>query len=164
VDVDELCARAEIHHVLMSYFRHVDRLNLGLVRDLFFDDAYLNYRSYQGSIGGFVDEYLVDLPLRYARTVHFAGNVIIDLEGDAARTETYCIGHHTWNPEFRSDASFMVVWLRYLDRFERRHGEWKIARRDVVYDWVRTAHAGEWGEIAAEYSGRRWPNDLVYQR
>jgi hypothetical protein len=26
---------------------------------------------------------------------------------------------------------------RYLDRFERREGEWRIALRQVAYDWKR---------------------------
>ena len=28
--------------------------------------------------------------------------------------------------------------IRYVDRFERRAGEWRIARRELRWEWVRT--------------------------
>jgi hypothetical protein len=30
----------------------------------------------------------------------------------------------------------MHAWCRYVDRFERRAGEWKISARTVVTDWI----------------------------
>jgi hypothetical protein len=33
----------------------------------------------------------------------------------------------------------MVAAGRYLDRFERREGEWKISHRHAVYDWSTVA-------------------------
>jgi hypothetical protein len=35
---------------------------------------------------------------------------------------------------------------RYLDRFERRDGEWRIAERVMLYDWFQ-----DWG-AAADWS------------
>jgi hypothetical protein len=32
----------------------------------------------------------------------------------------------------------MVLGLRYLDRFERREGRWRIARRVCAFDWTYT--------------------------
>jgi hypothetical protein len=35
------------------------------------------------------------------------------------------------------DVDDLVMGIRYLDRFERRGGEWRIARREVRYEWQR---------------------------
>ena len=37
-----------------------------------------------------------------------------------------------------SDVADMVMGMRYVDRFERRAGEWRIARRELRWEWVRT--------------------------
>ena len=44
---------------------------------------------------------------------------------------------------------------RYLDRFEKRGEEWRIAQRTVVYDWVRPLGTPEGTE--AERFGPRQP-------
>jgi hypothetical protein len=31
----------------------------------------------------------------------------------------------------------MVMGVRYLDRFEKRAGEWRIAYRQLLWEWVR---------------------------
>ena len=57
---------------------------------------------------------------------------------------------------------------RYVDRFERRHGEWRIAARTVVYDWIEER---ERPELALDDEtlfgvrqpvGRAAPGDAVY--
>ena len=53
---------------------------------------------------------------------------------------------------------------RYIDRFEKRGGEWRIAHRQVVYDWSKIE------PIAAEYPneqfehGKRSREDASYRR
>ena len=55
---------------------------------------------------------------------------------------------------------------RYIDRFEKRDGEWRIAKRMVVYDWIR--HLGSPEGTEAQRFGPRvpqgapFPQDPVY--
>jgi hypothetical protein len=35
------------------------------------------------------------------------------------------------------DTTDSVMGIRYLDRFERRAGEWRIARRELRWEWIR---------------------------
>ena len=60
----------------------------------------------------------------------------------------------------------MLVRGRYLDRYERRAGEWRIAHRWLVWDSYETAEVnsqdadtlralGEGGAAASDYSYRR---------
>ena len=67
---------------------------------------------------------------------HLIGNFSCELRGDVAFTETYCIS-------FSEDMSGnnATVYNRYIDRFERRAGVWKIADRLVVLDLTRTEPA-----------------------
>jgi hypothetical protein len=68
--------------------------------------------------------------------MHFLGNVSIELDGDRAHCETYAIAFH----RRRSPAGEQKddVWgVRYLDEFERRNGEWRIAHRRLIRDWRR---------------------------
>ena len=52
---------------------------------------------------------------------------------------------------------------RYVDRFERRNGEWRIAVRNVVSEWTTTLESGDlMGEPYAE--GIRDRTDTSYQR
>lgn len=68
--------------------------------------------------------------------MHLLGLPMISLAGDTAEVETYAVAFH----RRRGGAGTLEddVWgVRYLDRFERRHGEWRIARRTMIRDWRR---------------------------
>jgi hypothetical protein len=62
------------------------------------------------------------------------GNILIRLDGARARVESYL-----WSASvLPGDATReVVVSGRYLDRFERRNDEWRIAERWVVHDYFR---------------------------
>jgi hypothetical protein len=54
---------------------------------------------------------------------------------------------------------------RYVDRFERREGEWRIARRTVVHDWSRqlpAAHESLGLPLGDFAQGRRDGSDPVF--
>ncbi len=63
-------------------------------------------------------------------TMHYILNHICELDGDVAHTETYYFyeGHN------RDDTNWMAGG-RYVDRFERRDGKWKIAFRCTTLQW-----------------------------
>ena len=74
-------------------------------------------------------------------TMHMMGLPLIDLQGDRADVETYAIAWHQ-RPGSRDGSLKDDVWgVRYLDRFERRGGEWRIANRTMVRDWRRVDDA-----------------------
>jgi hypothetical protein len=47
---------------------------------------------------------------------------------------------------------------RYVDRFERRRDEWRIASRTVVYDWIEERDRPELMREDADLFGPRRPN------
>jgi len=59
-----------------------------------------------------------------------------------------------------------IVCGRYLDHFERRNDDWRIAERMVVHDWFRQhVDTGDWsilfGSIGFE-RGRLGPQDMSF--
>jgi SnoaL-like domain len=129
--------RQAIHDVIVRYCRGVDRSDPDLVASAFHDDAIDNHFGvvlpFREAIG----------TLKSARngtpskttSMHNICNVLIELDGDIARCETY-VTVIVRIPQ--GDGA--IDWThagRYVDRFERRNGEWRIAYRTVVYDRER---------------------------
>ena len=133
--VEDLLAKQEIEDVIYKYARGIDRLDLDLVRACYHPDAYDDHGNLKGTVDEFIDGVRDFLP-QYAVTQHFMGNMLIEVDGERARAETYAVAYHR---KELSDGSGKddVFGIRYVDRFERRNGEWKIAHRVVATEWRR---------------------------
>lgn len=138
--------RAEIDRQLVRYCRGIDRRDQGLVRSTYHPDAFDDHGTYKGDVEGFLDFVAKEVHARFRTTMHKLGQSLIEVEGDVARAESYAICHHVMAepdpaaaaPGATRDVADMVMGIRYVDRFERRAGEWRIARRELRWEWVRT--------------------------
>lgn len=137
-NLQELSDRAEINDVLMRYLRGIDGGDHELVRSCFHTDARFEFAAaFAGDIDLLLENIRTHSPT-YKRTFHLAGNVLIELDGDTAQTETYVAGFEETSDVHPLGAGvFLTIWLRYLDRFERRDSTWRIAERRAVFDWRR---------------------------
>ncbi len=136
----ELLDRRDIEDVVFRYCRGIDRIDRELVRSCYHPDASDDHGSFRGSVDEFLD-WVFRLLARYSQTMHFVGNVLVELEGDVAAAETYGIAFH--RSERNEPQLNLMTGFRYLDRFEKRDGAWKIADRRVVIDWTRASLPGE---------------------
>ena len=85
----------------------------------------------------------------------------VDLDGDVAHAETYCIGTFLRKDEQVVD----MAGGRYIDRLERRDGEWKIIAREVVIEWVCACDSTTSRFSADPYPDGTWDrSDLSYMR
>jgi SnoaL-like protein len=161
--LERLVAEAEIRRVVARYCRGVDRLDLELVRSCYHDDA----RDEHGSFSGTVDEYLVWLrPLlaKYDATMHLIGNQLVEFDDrNTAWVETYGVSVHrsaSGAPHLNLSTGF-----RFVDRFERRAGEWRIAHRVAVADWSLRHGPDDWWPLPEHHEqGRRDGTDVVFRR
>ena len=72
----------------------------------------------------------------YHATTHFNGQSTVEIEGDTAKGESYCIAHHlTVDGEKRT---LMIASIRYLDMFSKKDGTWLFAERKLMVDWTDT--------------------------
>lgn len=70
-------------------------------------------------------------------TTHAVANMLIEigpLDPDKARSETYGLSYLRRNDEAGTEWPDFFSG-RYIDKFERRNGEWGIAHRVVVHAW-----------------------------
>jgi hypothetical protein len=64
----------------------------------------------------------------YVATMHFNGQSTVELNGDRATGESYCLAHHLTEAEDGS-RTLMVASIRYLDTFVKQDGAWLFAER-----------------------------------
>lgn len=128
--------REDIYQQLVRYCRGVDRRDDALLRSVYWPDAEDHHGVFQGDVDGFIDFVDREVHARFRCTMHKLGQALIEIDGHVAHCETYAIGHHVRAAEGH-DIDDLVMGIRYLDRFERRQGEWRIARREVRYEWQR---------------------------
>jgi hypothetical protein len=161
----ELLDRQAIRDRLTAYARGLDRLDVALVRSAFHDDALIDHGVVvQGP--DFFAAWAVDTHRRDAGAhLHYFGTHTCELDGDTAHAETYWLaavmGH--------GGDALTIAGGRWLDRLERRDGEWKIAARKLVPEWSGTPVIKAVPELSlklreASVKSRRDRADPSYQR
>ena len=159
--VDELIAKQEIIELVGRYMRGLDRLDKNLLRSTFHDDAQTDYGFFQGGPDAFVDMAFSALS-EHQDNHHMIGQVNIDLQGDVAFGEVYFQAFH----QFVRDGEQRDLFIsgRYIDRYECRNDEWKIAFRSEVNDWTRDdpSSDGYFKSSPQGLRGARYPDDPVY--
>ncbi len=71
---------------------------------------------------------------RYVKTMHLVGNQYLEVDGDTATGETYCVAHHLLGDSGSQIDHVMMI--RYLDQFRREPDGWRIAVRELQVDWT----------------------------
>lgn len=131
----ELLDERDIRDVLLRYCRGVDRCDADLISSCFHPDALDDHGSWIRG-GRDVPDYIIERVLPgEASAMHFLGNVRIELVGDTAYGESYLLAFRAFRRDGRPHTRTRA--LRFVDRFERRQGEWRISERVAVDDWNR---------------------------
>ena len=166
--LDQLASRAEITEVVVRYVRAVDRMDEAMLRSCFHSDSRHRHGAFEGLSADFCSSAL-EICGRVRATHHQLGPVSIELAGEVAFVETYYTSHHRFGevaPAGGRAHEDRIAGGRYVDRFERRDGTWKIAERVGVTEWMRyepSSDRGFW-DGPAEQRGRRDRGDPVYRR
>ncbi len=162
----ELADREAIRECLYRYSRGVDRLDAEMLRSAYWPDAIDNHLDFTGNVEEFI-AWSFPIMGSMDQTMHLIGNVLMRIEGDRAEVESYFYGYHRINTPDGAKADVIGAG-RYIDNFEQRGGEWRIARRLVQTDWFREyPDSADWeaGMLGMQIAlGGRFPDDLSYQR
>ncbi|RAX48273.1 nuclear transport factor 2 family protein [Arthrobacter sp. AQ5-05] len=158
-----LAEKQAIAEVLYRYARAVDRKDFDAVAACYFEDANDNHGGYNGGVAGLLE----DMEVRH-RTIdssqHFITNVLIDLGTDIADAESYCLCYLRQQRKPGEESQLLLtIRCRYVDRFEKRNGQWRIADRIVVFDESRQELITDTLDPAWVTSTRSF-DDPVYSR
>jgi hypothetical protein len=162
-----LLDKQAIAEVLYRYCRACDRADETALRECFHPDSVHKHGGFSGTSAQFCD-----VAMNIIRSVqvsqHLLTNVLIEFgEGrDLAFSECHYQAYHrqanrsTGEPEDEFSAG------RYLDRFERRSGVWRIAERVGLIEWERYAAPAErnLAKLPADRRGQKMPQDELYGR
>jgi hypothetical protein len=163
--LQELLDREAIRDCLYRYCRGIDRADEEALRSAYWPDGTDSHGAYSGSATGFVEVALKQLRGGSGRMVHMIGNILIELRGEVAAVESYFLAFQE-ERDGEGAARETLLCGRYVDRFEKRAGEWRVAARTVTYDWQRQMPLSEALAPAVfglrQPTGARCPEDPVY--
>jgi hypothetical protein len=70
----------------------------------------------------------------YSDTQHFLGQINLEVVGDEATGEVYFQAYHKHGTE----GFDRFICGRYIDRYRKVNGSWKMSHRTEAVDWSRT--------------------------
>ncbi len=151
--IDLFIAKQEIREVLARYSRGVDRHDVDLIVSVYHPDA----RDHHG--GGIyrnprelAEWGNASHAENWTEHSHLLATSTIEVQGDEAASETYVLWVQKRNDAPRVD----IGGGRYLDRLQRRDGEWRISDRNIVVDWVIEADSEDRRGIKQRYDLGTW--------
>ena len=128
--LERLLERQDILDCMVRFSRGMDRFDRELFLSAFHSDAVIAAGEFVGGPVALYD-WASDLHAHgQAATHHNLLNHTCEIDGDEAHSETYYlfVGRNR-------DETNWIAGGRYIDRLERRGGEWKIALRTNAIEW-----------------------------
>lgn len=143
--MDVVADKMELLEVVHRYCRAIDRRDIDLLRTVYHPDAIdLHGSYYEGPVEGFFEVVPRDLE-PFAITSHMITNALFVVDGDKAEGESWHLANHVTKED---PPRHLWACGRYLDRFERRDGVWRIIHRTCVLDWSNVEGSMDPGAIA----------------
>jgi hypothetical protein len=138
-DLRRLLDRQAILDCLYRYTRGIDRLDRDLALSAYHPDAIDDHGVFVGSPVDFIDWVF---PLMRSQntqlmTNHLLSNHSCELTGDSAHCETHYLFFGV-----NEEGTIDVVGGRYIDRMQRRDGDWRIFRRLCATEWFGSLNDG----------------------
>ena len=136
--LQRLLDQRDIRDVIARYSRAAERADVDLFKSCFHPDAIDHHPPYfEGTIEDFCREAFEKTAQAIAeRSQYFLDTISIEFDGDTAYTET-----HGLSPKLLHERSYngnrIMQWggIRYLHRFEKRDGVWKISEVWFIPEW-----------------------------
>ena len=185
-ELQELLDRQKCYDVLTRYCRALDRADLELMKSVYWEDGEDDHNVFKGNAMEFAEFIIREIQNWFEVTMHAICNIHMEYHGDVMCTESYLIAYHKvkgdrgkvetiFGPTYLSrldwkqlgdSPHFFFYGGRYVDRLEKRNGEWRIAMRRVCMDWNENGPCNSiWDEgmfDTLRTRGSRDRNDPIY--
>ncbi len=182
--IAEIEDRQAIEMVIYRYCRAMDRGDADLMRTIFWEDGGFGPGKPAATAKDFVDPLVAAMTTKYEATHHSVSNILVELNGSVAFAESYATVYHRTFPNRQSNESVLgpdwlnsgtinpyasqdlIAGVRYCDRFQKRGPEWRIAIRNLIFDWTRVEPSNNLGFGALNDKtllGRRGERDYSNQ-
>lgn len=162
--IDYLASRMEILDCINRIARGVDRLDEAIFRSGYHPDAVLDFGTMIGDPQRFIDFFFELHRTMHKATAHTICNHVCEIDGDVAHAESYVIGLFA----DKGGQTSRILAGRYIDRLEKRDGEWRIALRRATVEVALEGKAilpnGQTPPGSGYLMGDRGPADPSYQR
>ncbi len=165
-----LIDRQDISDCLLRFSRGMDRFDRDCFLSAFHDDAVIAAGPFVGSPAACWDWAVPMHEAGQVLTHHSLLNSTVEIKDDTAHGETYyqfVARNHPF--EEGGSETVMLAGGRYIDRLERRDGEWRIALRTNMIEWSCVQPAlplpfGDVADIGANGVSSRGKGDPSYRR
>ncbi|MEZ5729885.1 MAG: nuclear transport factor 2 family protein [Burkholderiaceae bacterium] len=161
----ELMDREAIRDCIYRYCRGIDRADEDALRSAYWPDAHDSHGAYVGDAEGFVRRAMAAFK-RGPRNVHQVTNILIEFAGPGIAVVESYFNALQRGPDPNGIVRQFHLAGRYCDRMERRDGQWRIAERTVIYDWVDAQSPAEAAESVRfgvrKPVGAPFPHDVIY--
>jgi hypothetical protein len=169
--------RMAIQDCMYRWCRSVDRLDFDAMRRVFHPEAVDHHGAFDGDVDGLV-AWIRQRHGGIPFSMHAVSNMLIEFAGpDLALVESYVRTTQRYPAEAAQalaqlaggkapeGATDLLTCSRYVDRFARRDGEWKILERTLVADWkqVVPVAADAPKPVPGWASGQRDQEDFVFR-
>jgi ketosteroid isomerase-like protein len=156
--IEELEARTAIEDCLKRFARAVDRQDWKAARESYHDDAFDDHGFFKGPPDAFL-QHIARMHAHQDHSMHFNSNILIEFQAkDRALVETYVLVLQ------RFADRRVIAAARYLDRFEKRAAEWRVAHRTLVFGDTLSEPLREPHTFPSEYTVQKHGmDDPLYQ-
>lgn len=151
----------EIREVIEAYVDACDRCDTDAVKDVYHLDSWDDHGPMKMPGHEFAEACVRSLVDVWDSCNHLLGQTRIKVDGDSAGAETYFHASATRTTD-TGERMLDQMMGRYIDRFERREGEWRIKERRAISEWSTSGPLGEdfmRGDLFL--SGNRHPSDIA---
>ena len=158
--MQQMLDRQQILDCVIRYARGLDRHDEEILASVFHEDAIDHHGDFTGSIDEFVPWANALHAENWAAHTHFMANHRVELENDEAQSETYVL----YVLRRKDGTKIDFGGGRYIDRLERRHGEWRIVARELIHDWRAEADLARYARTGTYPQGTWDRSDPSYHR
>jgi len=152
----------EIREVLESYIHACDRADRDAVAEVYHEDSFDDHGHMKSPGHEYATAVVDALKTKWESCNHVLGQSRIKVTGDSAGAETLFYATQT---RLQDGVMMLDQQLgRYIDKLERRQGQWRFKLRRCVMEWATSGPLGEsFVDPTAYFAGLRSGDDLSYE-